>query len=553
MRRLLAAIALPLVLLPPLPARAAVPVVFVDGRGFGHGVGMAQDGALAMGKAGATTPAILGQFYPGAAIGKASGGVRVAVHTAAGNEVVLGFPHGGEVRDAPAGPQSAGFPVAVRPGGQVRIRVAGGTYSVEVLGGSAAGSSQPASATSSPPATSDSSGGALASSSSEESTTTTVAPSPTLVPPPATSSTTAPPPPTTASTAPTPPPGSKPPPPGDERTTSNRPLWAFAASGGVVAVPARGRQYRGGIEATAAGGPLRLVNQLDVEVYLKGMGEVRDPRWPPAALRAQAIAARTYALRATAAGAELCDDQRCQVYLGAQAEYAAMNKAVADSAGQVLTFGRKLASAVYSANGGGHSATTEEGFGTPGDGYPYLRAATYQTTDPLPWSVTIALSDVASRLRYPGQVTDVRVGRAGPSGRAIEVILDGTAGPKAVTGLAFDAALGLRSTLFTLRVGTSDAPPPPPGEASDAQVLPDEVAVATAPAPAAAVPDLPPGPRGAGRPAASGVSGGPLVALATALVAAVGTVSTRLVHRHHRHRWAHLRRHRWLGWARRGR
>jgi len=78
MRRLLAAIALPLVLLPPLPARAAVPVVFVDGRGFGHGVGMAQDGAFWMGKAGATTPAILGQFYPGATIGKASGGVRVA-------------------------------------------------------------------------------------------------------------------------------------------------------------------------------------------------------------------------------------------------------------------------------------------------------------------------------------------------------------------------------------------------------------------------------------------------------------------------------------------
>ena len=73
-----------------------------------------------------------------------------------------------------------------------------------------------------------------------------------------------------------------------------------------------------------------FVNQVNVETYLRGMGEVRNPSWPTASLRAQAIASRTYALRAMAANGELCDTQRCQVYIGSDAEYSAMDKAVAD-------------------------------------------------------------------------------------------------------------------------------------------------------------------------------------------------------------------------------
>jgi hypothetical protein len=94
--------------------------------------------------------------------------------------------------------------------------------------------------------------------------------------------------------------------------------------------------------------------------------------------------------------------------------------------------------------------------------------------------VQVALGDVAARLGYPGEVTDVRVARAGASGRAVEVVLDGTAGPQAVTGIAFDRALGLRSTLFTLRVGTSDSPPPPPPPPDEAplQAFPEQVVAA---------------------------------------------------------------------------
>src|SRR5436190_876470 len=80
------------------------------------------------------------------------------------------------------------------------------------------------------------------------------------------------------------------------------PLRAVPRRGATVVVRATGRRYRGMMEATGlpGAGGLRLVNELDVESYLRGMGEVRDPSWPPASLRAQAIAARTYALRAMA-------------------------------------------------------------------------------------------------------------------------------------------------------------------------------------------------------------------------------------------------------------
>lgn len=514
-------------MLVPVPSRAAVPVVVIDGKGFGHGVGMAQEGAFWMGAAGATTPQILSQFYPGAGIGRGRGPVRIPLLDAGGppSSAAVAFPGGGEIREIGSGPPSPGFPVPVAPGGQVRLTFDGARYRVDGApsgGGSAraSGSREPTSAQRTPVTV-------LASHVRPQV--------PTLPPPPSTTTTTSsPPPPSTTEPPPEPPPSTtttappqeRPPPttsrppdddpapaPGPPPTapptsapgpSSARPLAAIPSDGQVVAVPARQRQYRGYVEATAGSGSLRLVNVVDVETYLKGMGEVLDPSWPQAALRSQAIAARTYALRAMAAGGEVCDTQRCQVYLGAQAEYAAMNRAVDDSREQVLVFGRELISAVYSANGGGHSASREEGFGVVDLGdVPYLRAAPYLTKDPGPWSVTVALTDVAARLGYGGDLTDVRVGRAGPSGRAIEVVLDGSVGPKTVTGLSFDASLGLKSTLFTLRIEAGEAPPPPlPAEETVLQVAPEQASDVAASETAGAAPTtLPRRPLPATRPA----------------------------------------------------
>src|SRR4051812_1850972 len=115
-------------LLGAVPAHADPgPVLVIEGKGFGHGVGMPQDGAYAMAAAGSSAAAILSRFYPGTAIARRSSTVRVGVLDAPGPVVVV-LPGGGEVRDAPSGPQSAGFPVTVSPGGSVAIALEGGKY-----------------------------------------------------------------------------------------------------------------------------------------------------------------------------------------------------------------------------------------------------------------------------------------------------------------------------------------------------------------------------------------------------------------------------------------
>ena len=533
MRRtmLLAVLACLVAVAVPPPAPAAVPVVVVKGRGFGHGVGMAQDGAYWMGRAGASTNQILGHFYPGTGLGRATGAVRVAVLTAPSGEAVIAFPNGGELRDGRSGAQADGFPIRVAPGGQVRVRFDSSRYTATPLQGAQASASAPAgsgaAASTGAAASSETRAGvANVSAAQVQPTTTTTAPpflgiTTTTVATATTSTTAAPP----QSPPPSAPPSAGPPPP-----SSRRPLWAIPADGGTIGVPARGRRYRGLLEATGAGGGLRLANEVDVEQYLRGMGEVRDPRWPAAALRAQAVAARTYALRAMATAGELCDGQRCQVYLGADAEYGAMNKAVSDTARQVIVFGSGLASAVYSANGGGYSASREEGFGTSGGGYPYLRPAPYVTQDPLPWTVQVAYTDLAARFGYPGQLTAVRVSRAGPSGRALEVTLEGSAGARTVTGLAFDAGLGLKSTLFSLEAGTADVAPPPPPPGEGLQALPEDLGPAGPSTAARSALGGRPSPAQSGRDGDDDGPGGPLGVAAVVMNAlAAAAVGRRFV------------------------
>jgi stage II sporulation protein D len=417
------------VLSAPTAAGAADQSLVIDGRGWGHGVGMAQDGALSMGRAGATTDQILDQFYPGTTNGSAGGTVRVPVFTGAAPTAV-GFPNGGEVRASAQGGQPPGFPVRVPPGGQVQVRIAADGRLTPVAPGAVVRHAS----------TGDASRVVLAAA-----ITDLAAGAPT--------STTPTPPPTTAPPAPAPP--VTPPPPPVEADA----LWAVPASGGTVAVPARGRSYRGVVQAVRGGDGLRLVNQVNVEDYLRGMGEVRDPSWPAASLAAQAVAARTYALRAMGGGGEICDTDACQVYLGAQAEYPAMDAAVRATRGKVRRYGGGLAATFYSANAGGFSATPEEGFGSDGGGAPYLRAAPYRTDDPRPWTVVLGLDDAGRRLGYPGRLSGAAVSRAGPSGRPLEVVLRGDAGDVKVNGRRVATALGLSSNLFTVR---TDAAPPPP-------------------------------------------------------------------------------------------
>ncbi len=440
------------------------PTVVIEGKGWGHGVGMAQDGALAMGREGASTADILQHFYPGTTLGQDGGAVRVVVSSAPEGATVVSFPSGGEVRSSRSGAQAPGFPVSVAPGGSVRLRF-DGSYRAEPLTGAtvaALGAADPvvvaAQSTAAPgpvasAAPEDDEGGGLLGGG-------LLGPDdPPSDPPPSDPPPVDPPKPDDPAAPPDQPGGvaPAPPPPPDDVAVSGSALWAVPR-GATVGVPARSATYRGVVQAVAGDGGLRLVNEVDVEDYLRGMGEVLDSSWPRASLGAQAVAARTYALRAMDLGGELCDTQDCQVYLGSQAEYGAMDAAVAATGGQVVQFQGRLAQAVYSASGGGITATPDEGFGNSGQGLPYLGATSYPTADAQAWDLRLPLAQVGRRLSYPGVLSDVRVATTGPSGRALTVELVGDAGPRELPALSFDDILGLRSTLWTVRVETPPAP-----------------------------------------------------------------------------------------------
>jgi stage II sporulation protein D len=169
--------------------------------------------------------------------------------------------------------------------------------------------------------------------------------------------------------------------------------------------------YRGAIEVTRAGAGLAVVNDVGFEDYVRGISEV-PVRWPLEAQRAQAIAARTYALatllddtatEARGAGADICATQSCQVYTGLEKERrpggGAWLAAVESTAGQVLLYRGKPIVAKYSSTNGGR---------TVAGGRPYLRSIPDPDDAVSPyhrWQVTLPLSTLTSLFTPPGDVT----------------------------------------------------------------------------------------------------------------------------------------------------
>lgn len=123
-------------------------------------------------------------------------------------------------------------------------------------------------------------------------------------------------------------------------------------------------------------GNYTLVNQVPVDVYLRGVvpHEIGASA-PPRAIEAQAILARTYALRNLRRfeidNYEICADTQCQVYFGLAETYPVADRAIAATAGQVLTYENELVDALYSSTTGGVTARFTDVWN--GEDRPYLR------------------------------------------------------------------------------------------------------------------------------------------------------------------------------------
>lgn len=139
------------------------------------------------------------------------------------------------------------------------------------------------------------------------------------------------------------------------------------------------RSYRGKVEFRVGNdGKVLAIDELSLEDYLKGVLPAEmNPGFPPEALRAQAIAARSVTIAKMGNQHrldpfDLCADVHCQAYGGAGKEHPATNQAVDETRGQVLLYGGEVCDAVYSAVCGGHTESSTAVWG--GSPVPYLTA-----------------------------------------------------------------------------------------------------------------------------------------------------------------------------------
>jgi len=134
--------------------------------------------------------------------------------------------------------------------------------------------------------------------------------------------------------------------------------------------------YRGVIHIINVGGELTVINDVDIESYVKGVTPAEMPSsWNIEAIKAQAIAVRSYAVanigKHARQGFDLSDTTQDQVYNGVLAETENATKAVEETEGLVLTYDNKIISTMYSASAGGQ---TRSAFEVWGKDVPYLQS-----------------------------------------------------------------------------------------------------------------------------------------------------------------------------------
>src|SRR5262249_56034135 len=149
------------------------------------------------------------------------------------------------------------------------------------------------------------------------------------------------------------------------------PPLLFQPGAGALALD---RPYRGAIQVDVETGKLRAINVVGLEQYLYGVVPSEMPyTWAPEALKAQAVAARSYALATKRSGAfDVYKDTRSQVYLGLNHEKPSTNAAVDATAGKVLMYGGAIAKTYFFSTSGGRTAPPHDPCGTPVPSLPSL-------------------------------------------------------------------------------------------------------------------------------------------------------------------------------------
>ncbi|GGK28953.1 hypothetical protein GCM10010965_22240 [Caldalkalibacillus thermarum] len=253
--------------------------------------------------------------------------------------------------------------------------------------------------------------------------------------------------------------------------------------------PSATRKYAGHILIEESGGKISLTNRVRLDLYLQGV----VPREMPAsfgveALKAQAVAARTYAQRldfGSKPDRRLLDTQAHQVYGGIYDDPTwspRVKNAVSSTDGRTLMYAGNLAATLYSSANGGMIEASAYAFSTgQGTQYPYMQARPdrylYNGNNVIPetygqrtangfrppanvyeWTVTLNARDIEQQWPQIGQFQNIRITQRTPGNGANWIEISGSKGKVNVSGHQFRSAFGtmvIRSTQFDLKVNAT--------------------------------------------------------------------------------------------------
>lgn len=219
-------------------------------------------------------------------------------------------------------------------------------------------------------------------------------------------------------------------------------------------------RYRGGIMLRVNSlGFMDIVNYLDIEEYLYGVVHLEmNQGYPLEALKAQAVAARSFALinmgRHRDEGFDLCSDTHCQVYGGVSAEQEKTNTAVDQTRGLAIYWEGKPASANYHKNSGGHTQNASDVWTT---NLPYLTGKEDPYTPDYPWTATIHFDSLLQKLIQsgynPGLIKAVEIKGRGSTGAVTDLKIIGEKGDVTLKKEQIRSVLGaniIRSRFFNI-------------------------------------------------------------------------------------------------------
>ena len=228
-------------------------------------------------------------------------------------------------------------------------------------------------------------------------------------------------------------------------------VWIEPLAGGYVYIG--DYWYRGEVLVIPSEKGLTAINYVELEQYLYSvLGSEMSASWPLEALKAQAVAARTYAVytrqKERNAPYDVSSTQASQVYKGVAKEFSSTQAAVKATAGQVLTYNNQLILSVFHACSGGHTGNVEDVWS---EALPYLRGVQDfdQDVTQCQWVKSFSPEELNKRLSGVGNVVSISpTVTAYGSTKSMKIV--GTNGTRELKGEAVRNALGLKSTRFTI-------------------------------------------------------------------------------------------------------